>query len=407
MPNFIILIHVFRFTTHNCDDVDSLGVARIALGGDSATRRETVVKATPHVVVAMPYVLVFNPGNPDTETLVYIQTTFNESSTLVIWSTKQQAVTKRIASSYPAVFSTFVQPKLVTFPSLDGEFTIHAQLFDTGASTGGPTAGDKKPGVIFTHGGCQRQMYAAFHYAADYAGLYALNQFLAARGHVVLSVNYRGGPGYGVRFRAANGSGWQGASEYQDTLGGAKFLQSLANVDPDRIGIHGLSYGGLNAMQAVSRNSDVFKASVANAPVVNWITQLRYEGAGNPFNLLSDPDHGQLFRALPTGPGGFMTSPAWLGYTQANQQLAWASSPAANLDAITSPLLLIQGDSDANVDFAETVGVVRSLRARGFDKLETLMVPDDTHGFSKFANQLAAAAATEAFLTKVLKPVAR
>ena len=56
--------------------------------------------------------------------------------------------------------------------------------------------------------------------------------------------------------------------------------------------------------QAVSRNSDVFAASVANAPVVNWITQRRYEGAGNAFNLISDVDHGQLYRALQTGPGG-------------------------------------------------------------------------------------------------------
>ena len=87
---------MFRYTTHNCDDVDSLGVARIALGGDHL--RETVVKATPHVVVAMPYFLVFNAGNPETESLIYVQTTYNESSTLVIWSTKQQAVTKKIAS---------------------------------------------------------------------------------------------------------------------------------------------------------------------------------------------------------------------------------------------------------------------------------------------------------------------
>ena len=90
-----------------------------------------------------------------------------------------------------------------------------------------------------------------------------------------------------------------------------------------------------------------------------------------------------MLRPIRSRPAGFLVSPAWLGHTQANQQLAWESSPAAHLDGITSPLLLIQGDSDANVDFAETVGVVRSLRARGFDKLETLMVPDDTHGFSK------------------------
>ena len=69
-------------------------------------------------------------------------------------------------------------------------------------------------GATFQHGGCR------------YAQLYALNQYLAvAMGMPVLSINYRGGPGYGVAFRAANGSGWQGASEYQDVLAGATWLQ--------------------------------------------------------------------------------------------------------------------------------------------------------------------------------------
>ena len=57
----------------------------------------------------------------------------------------------------------------------------------------------------------------------------------------VLSINYRGGPGYGVDFRAANGSGWQGATEYGDVLAGAKHLQARPEVDPTKIGIHGLS----------------------------------------------------------------------------------------------------------------------------------------------------------------------
>ena len=72
---------------------------------------------------------------------------------------------------------------------------LHAQLFepdaDRLASTTAAAAGTR-PAVLFTHGGCQRQMYAAMHYAGDYAALYAQNQYLASRGFVVLSVNYRG-----------------------------------------------------------------------------------------------------------------------------------------------------------------------------------------------------------------------
>ena len=63
---------------------------------------------------------------------------------------------------------------------------------------------------------------------------------------------------------------------------------------------------------------------------------------------------------------------------------------------------MIQGDSDANVDFQETVGIVASLRNRGFVKLETMVVPDERHGFVLFENQVAAAVRTAEFLEKWL-----
>ena len=93
--------------------------------------------------------------------------------------------------------------------------------------------------------------YAAVHYSLPYAQLYGLNQHLASTGAVVISVNYRGGPGYGVAFRAANGSGWQGASEYQDVRAAAMYLKDRSDIGS--VGIYGLSYGGLNAMQVSIR----------------------------------------------------------------------------------------------------------------------------------------------------------
>lgn len=144
---------------------------------------------------------------------------------------------KTIAGGGPA--ATFVTPSLVTFPAPDGT-VLHAQLFEPTAGVGGPsTAAGKRPAVLFTHGGCQRQMYAAMHYAYDYASLYAQNQYLVSQGFVVLSVNYRGGVGYGVKFRAAANSGWEGASEYQDVLAGGKYLAALPGVDASRVGAYG------------------------------------------------------------------------------------------------------------------------------------------------------------------------
>ena len=128
-------------------------------------------------------------------------------------------------------------------------------------------------------------MYAAFHYDEDYASLYTVNQFLANSVGPVLSINYRGGPGYGVQFRAANGSGWQGASEYADILAGHDFLSSLPNVDSEKIGIYGLSYGGLNALQAVTRDPGLFAAGVSGAGIFNWATYLEVSNSLIASNL--------------------------------------------------------------------------------------------------------------------------
>lgn len=183
---------------------------------------------------------------------------------------------------------------------------------------------------------------------------------------------------------------------------GALYLKSLPDVG--KVGIHGLSYGGLNAMQAVTRDSSIFAASVANAPVVNWIQEKRYDedwpGLGSPFDF--NARHRSEWRTLPEGPAPGLASPEWLASVQKNQRLAWQSSPAAYLDQITSPLLMIQGDSDEEVDFQETIGVVRALRRLNIP-VQTLIFPDETHGLSRFENQLTAAEATATFLASNLE----
>ena len=163
-------------------------------------------------------------------------------------------------------------------------------------------------------------------------------------------------------------------------------------MDAARVGIYGLSYGGLNTMQALTRNSDVFAAGVANAPVFNWISQYRFDDEAAPFELARG--RGAAFRHLPVGPRTDLAGPEWLGHTQRNLALAWSSSPAGHLEKLTSPLLTIQGDADQDVDFQETAGIVAGLRARGFSDVEALVYPDESHGLSRFSNQVEAAEAT-------------
>src|SRR5438128_10289727 len=79
---------------------------------------------------------------------------------------------------------------------------------------------------------------------------------------------------YGGAFREAPNSVWRGGSEYQDVVAGAKFLQTLDNVDPQRIGLWGGSYGGFLTAMALARNSEIFKAGVDFHGVHDWATFL-------------------------------------------------------------------------------------------------------------------------------------
>jgi dipeptidyl aminopeptidase/acylaminoacyl peptidase len=140
-----------------------------------------------------------------------------------------------IAADFPAL--QLVEPDHVTFKSTDG-LLVHAQLFKR------PGGAAKSPAVVFVHGGPPRQMLLGWHYRFYYANSYAVNQYLASRGFIVLSVNYRLGIGYGHDFQVPEQAGTRGASEYQDVLAGGQYLRSRPDVDPARVGIWGGSYGG-------------------------------------------------------------------------------------------------------------------------------------------------------------------
>ena len=261
-----------------------------------------------------------------------------------------------------------VQPRAVTFTAPDG-LVIHGQLFDARSSA-------PKPGVIFVHGGPPRQMLLGWHYMDYYSNAYAMNQYMATHGFTVLSVNYRLGIGYGRAYKHPGHAGPTGASEYQDVLAGAKYLQSLPGVDPHRIGIWGGSYGGLLGAQALARNSDVFKAGVDWHGVHDWTRELHKEIDGAPKGY----DPGAEDKAM---------------------ALAFASSPEADLSKWTSPVLLIQGDDDRNVLFAQTVDLARKLEDKGVT-VEELVIPNEIHGFLQHRNWLAADAATVDFLDRKL-----
>src|SRR5262249_2937285 len=152
-----------------------------------------------------------------------------------------------LPDTYPV--NDLVEPTAVTFPSSIDHMTVRGQLFTPKHPTG--------CGLIFDHGGPSRQMLLGYHYYETYTVLYEMNQYFVSHGCTVLSVDYRGGIMYGNAWRTFPGRGGTRAAEYQDVQGGAAFLLAQPNVNPAKVGIYGLSYGGYLTTLGVSRNSDI------------------------------------------------------------------------------------------------------------------------------------------------------
>jgi len=249
-----------------------------------------------------------------------------------------------------------VEPTAVMTKPADKAFDIPNQLF----LPKDIKPGEKRPAMIFVHGGPVRQMLLGYHYRYVYHQFFAVNQWLASKGYVVLSINYRSGVGYGRSFRNAPGTEARGNSEYQDVVAGAEYLRGRPDVDAKRIGIYGLSYGGLLTAQALARNSDIFALGIDYAGVHLYGSSL-------------DPS-----------------------------SLAYQSSAISNIEKWKSPVLIIQGDDDRNVYFAQTVGLVSLLRAHNVE-YELLVLPDDVHDSLLHSRWIEMMDRSERFLKKHFK----
>ena len=245
-----------------------------------------------------------------------------------------------IPSSFPS--SKLVMPRAVTFRAKDGQET-HAQLFLPREPTSKP-----HPAILFFHGGPKRQMLLGFDPKRTYSWIYAFNQYLVAEGYIVLSVNYRGGTGYGLGYREADDLGPGGGSELNDLLGAITYLRGRQDVDSHRLGIWGPSYGGLMTALGLARASDALAAGVDYSGIHNWSTYEPIDGA------------------------------------DANRR-AVESSPIATIDQWHSPVLLVQADDDSVVPFQQAAELIEGLRSHNIDH-DVIMIPNEIHDMARYSS---------------------
>ena len=191
---------------------------------------------------------------------------------------------------------------------------------------------------------------------------------------MVLAVNYRLGIGYGYDFHQPAHAGPAGAAEYKDIKAAGEWLRRQSDVDTARIGIYGGSYGGFLTALALARDSKLFAAGVDFHGVHDWLAQSslvtafkdKYEKA---------PDYDMALKT------------------------AWLSSPVSAIGTWKSPVLIIQGDDDRNVNFNQSVDLVSRLEKKGVP-VETMVIVDDTHHWMNFANSVTVYAAAADYFTR-------
>jgi dipeptidyl aminopeptidase/acylaminoacyl peptidase len=337
----------------NQDDVDRRHIWRVAAGGGTAAP-----------IVKLSEGIEWEPEDAGNGAVAYLRSGPKEiGRAAVMAGTSHDLAPETIPSDFP---SDQVVPQQVIFAGSDG-LQIHGQLFLP------KNGGGKHPAIVFFHGGSRRQMLLGWHFMYYYSNTYAMNQYLASKGYVVLSVNYRSGIGYGLNFREALNYGSSGGSEYNDVMGAGLYMAARADVDPKRIGVWGGSYGGYLTAMALSRSSDLFAAGVDLHGVHDW--SARGGSVANP-NLDPDKQRDQA-------------------------RLAFESSPMATVEGWRSPVLLIHGDDDRNVNFSQTIKLVEALRNQNTE-FEELIFPDEIHDFLRVQDWSRAMHAADSFFDRKL-----
>ena len=239
-------------------------------------------------------------------------------------------------------------PKIVAVPSSHGQQPIYAKVYL-------PQGFDSKkaneyPAVIFNHGAGYLQNS---HYGfSGYFREFMFHNLLAQQGYVVMDMDYRASKGYGRDWRTAIYR-QMGTPEVQDLQDGVDYMSKYLQVDENRVGTYGGSYGGFMTFMALFTQPDLFQAGAALRPVTDWA----HYNAGYTSNILNTPNDDDI------------------AYRK--------SSPIEHAQHLTKPLLIMSGVLDDNVFFQDSVRLVQRLIELEKDTFETAIYPVEPHGFKQ------------------------
>ena len=258
---------------------------------------------------------------------------------------------------------SFPEPRLVRFPSFDGR-QIPAFLYLPEGPRNAPVAC-----MVYVHGGPESQSRPTL-WASSTAPLF----YLLTQGVALLVTNVRGSTGYGKEYAHADDVERR-MDSVRDLVAAVDWLASTGEVDPQRIGVLGGSYGGFMVLAAITEAPERWAAAVDLFGIANFETFLKFTGAWR-----------RKQRAAEYG-----EDPEFLR----------TISPIHKADRIRAPLLVIQGDHDVRVPQEESEQIVETVR-RNEGVVEYIVFPEEGHGIQRLPHRLELARRTVAFLDEHL-----
>ncbi len=287
--------------------------------------------------------------SPDESTVGLVYSYSNKPPEVYLMPNKPGAPAQQITTTPIAEWRSFnwIDPKVITFKARDG-VDVYARLFTPEMI--GARRDPLRPGVVFVHGAGYAQN--AHKYWASYFREYMFHNLLAARGYVVLDVDYRASSGYGRDWRTAIYR-HMGGKDLEDVVDGAKYIVAKEQVNPRRIGVYGGSYGGFITLMAMFTTPDVFAAGAALRPVTDWA----HYNHGYTSNILNIP--------------------------QKDAEAYRRSSPIYFADGLKGALLICHGMVDTNVLFQDSVRLAQRLIELRKENWDLAAYPVENHGFER------------------------
>ncbi len=311
--------------------------------------------------------------SPDGNDLLYYRTDVRNSLDFYSVPVGSGGRSVRLSDSMPDGLdkADLTAPVAVEFPSRhDGQMVpatlvVHENLDRT----------RKHPAIVWAHGSGSDQNYLGWH-PGSYRMYYSAHQYLAQQGYVILTPDYRGSSGYSRDWATGHHLSI-GVTDTADVASGADYLKTLDYVDPDRIGIWGLSYGGFLTLQALWVDPTLWRAGINVAGVVDWTNR----GGGMRLSGFTIPR---------------------LGTPIENPEGYDVSAPVRHMDKLERPLMIMHGTDDRNVAFHDSLIVIDRLIKLGKD-FETVIYPGEIHFFRRDFVLRDAWRRAEAFFDKHLK----